>query len=701
MRERRSLSALQILEMAGQAGIILLVIWVGFGWVATIRYQPFYLLFVPVVWLAIRHGLAGATLATFVINAGISFAAWFVHAPSGSLPPLQLAMLALGLTGLWLGAAVSERRRSESALQSETAFLEAQANSTIDGILVVDGRGQRLMHNQRLVELFSIPPEVLADPADSRLLAHVLTLLKEPEPFLARVRHLYNHLSETSRDEIELKDGTILDRYSSPVVDRHAKYYGRIWAFRDITEKKRTESTLQATEERFRQLAENIREVFWMMTPSADEILYVSPAYEDLWGRSRESVYRNPMSWAEPIHPDDRERAHLAFIRQLQGESLESEYRIQTPDGQEKWISDRAFPVRGPDGQLIRVVGIAAEITERKRYQKELIGAREAAEIANQAKSEFLANMSHEIRTPMNGIIGMTDLALDTELSREQRECLNTVKTSAASLLSLINDILDFSRIEAGKLEMENVGFNLRDMLEDTASVLSVRAHQKGLELTCHISPDVPDDLVGDPTRLNQIVINLVGNAVKFTAQGEVVVQVELESKLERRAILHFSVKDTGPGIPADKQRLIFEAFAQSDNSMTRKFGGTGLGLSISTRLVGLMAGQTLGGKPSLARAALSICACPWVANPAAGQAGPVRPGTLRGLSVLIVDDNATNRTDPARDALRLAHENRRSRRRRAGPEADARGTGFGPCLSHGPAGCADAGDGRIRSGSS
>ena len=206
-------------------------------------------------------------------------------------------------------------------------------------------------------------------------------------------------------------------------------------------------------------MAENIREVFWMMTPTADEILYVSPAYEELWGRSCESVYQNPMSWEESIHPDDREQAQLAFARQLQGEPFESEYRIQTPDGQEKWISDRAFPVRDQGGKTIRVVGIAMEITERKRYQEELIGAVEAAEIANQAKSEFLANMSHEIRTPMNGIIGMTELALDTELSHEQREYLNTVKTSAASLLSLVNDILDFSKIEAGKLDIENIDF--------------------------------------------------------------------------------------------------------------------------------------------------------------------------------------------------------------------------------------------------
>jgi len=282
-------------------------------------------------------------------------------------------------------------------------------------------------------------------------------------------------------------------------------------------------------------------------------------------------------------------------------------------------------------------------IRELKETQEELARAKEAAENANRAKSLFLAAMSHDIRTPMNGIIGMTDLCLDTDLSDEQREYLEMVKSSAESLLSLLNDILDFSKIEGGRLDLERIDFNLTHTVEETVKNLAYLAHKKGLDLACRIHGEVPVALVGDPGRLRQVMANLLGNAIKFTESGEVVLEVDLQEEGEEDAVLVFSVADTGVGIPHGQHEKIFEAFSQADESTARRYGGTGLGLSISKTLVGLMGGQiwvdSEPGKGSIFRFTARFGL-----RKSLSAQQKSRPPELKGLRVLVIDDNATYR---------------------------------------------------------
>ncbi len=538
---------------------------------------------------------------------------------------------------------ITERKNAEQALRdSEERFRSTFQNAGI-GMAVVDMQGHCVQCNAALVkmlgydevELSGMPFTEFTHPDDRDL-----------------DWNLYQELLAGKRQRYEIekryrtKDGSVV--WGSLTVslvqgNKGAPEYA-VAMVQNITKRKQAEQALQSSEEKFRQLAENVREVFWMMSPAGDEMLYVSPAYEQVWGMTQDSLYQNPMSWAEAIHPDDMERAHLLSARQRQGEKVESDYRIRTPEGLEKWIRDRAFPIRDQSGQLIRVVGIAEDITERKRAEEAMRKAKEAAEDASRAKSEFLANMSHEIRTPMNGIMGMTQLVLDTELTPEQRDDLNVVQVSAAALLDVINDILDFSKIEAGKLDLERIEFKLKESVGSSIKTLSLRSSQKNLELVSHWDPAVPEVVLGDPGRLRQVLINLMGNAIKFTERGEIVVRVAKLSETPGEIVLHFSVSDTGIGIAPEKLKSVFEPFAQADSSSTRRFGGTGLGLSICTQLVGLMGGR-IWAESELGRGSTFHFTARLGAH-AMPSLEPVRTNTasLRGLPVLVVDEDVSDR---------------------------------------------------------
>lgn len=408
--------------------------------------------------------------------------------------------------------------------------------------------------------------------------------------------------------------------------------------FRDVTEQRQA----QAEHERLATAIEQAAEAV-VMTDLEGRILYVNPAFSRMTGYGRDEVLgQNPRVLKSGKHGPEFYQGLWQSPRA--GSVWHGEIVNRRKDGalyDEEMI---ITPVRDAGGSLTGFIALKQDITARKQAEAQLQKAREAAEAANRAKSEFLANMNHEIRTPMNGVIGMTELALGTDLDAEQRSYLQVVRSSAESLLGILNDILDFSKIEAGKLDLDTADFQLRDTVLDALKVRSLQADQKGIELACDIDPAVPDGLTGDPGRLRQVIVNLVGNAVKFTQHGEVVVRAFEEPGSNHRVKLHFTVTDTGIGIAPKKQAVIFQSFTQANGSTTRKFGGTGLGLAISRHLIEMMGGRLWVESEMGRGSTFHFTAVFGRSQKPEATAPSTSLIRLEGVRVLVIDDNRTNR---------------------------------------------------------
>jgi PAS domain S-box-containing protein len=408
--------------------------------------------------------------------------------------------------------------------------------------------------------------------------------------------------------------------------------------------------TLAASEERFALAVRGTNDGIWDWDIRTNEVFF-SPRWKLMIGYEDHELPNAFSAFETRLHPEDHDRVMQTVNDYLYG-SLDRyavEFRFQHKDGSWRWILARGRALRDPEGKPYRMAGSHTDITEQKLSEEQLRHARLAAEAANRAKSAFLANMSHEIRTPMNGIIGMSELLLNTKLDPKQHEYLLMLKNSAESLLALLNDVLDFSKIEAGKMELDEQDFDLRHTIADTLLALGVRAMQKNLTLTHKVEEDVPVILLGDDGRLRQILINLVGNAIKFTDRGEIIVRVRIESRALEKTTLHFEIHDTGIGISSEVQGRIFDAFTQAESSTNRRYGGTGLGLAICRDLVELMQGriwvESEPGKGSTFHftAVFGEATHDSVERPSAPSTGPLLGLAEKPMKVLVVEDGRVN----------------------------------------------------------
>ena len=551
---------------------------------------------------------------------------------------------------------VIERVRAQEALRASERDYRLLTDNLKDVVFTLSPEGVVTYCSQAIRDLGGYDP---AEIVGQRFDRH-----------LARDEDSVRALAEMQRMFAEGADATLefmyqpRDREPIPVevAARPVVEDGRVVALhgvlRDISQRRRAEEALRQSELRYRRLFECANDAIFIMRNG--RFFDCNQASAAIYGcRCEDLLGTTPGAWSPPQQPDGRDSATAArahMLAALAGENPRFEWLHKRLDGTIFHAEVNLNLLRAGEDKLL--IAIVRDITAWKRAEAELRQAKEAAELSSTAKSEFLANMSHEIRTPLNGIIGMTELALDTTLSPEQREYLTVARSSADSLLAVINDILDFSKIEAGRLDLEQVPFDTRAVCVDVMRMVEPAAARKALNLEYQVAPEVPLRVIGDPFRLRQVLLNLVGNAIKFTSRGEVVVSAEVVERGESELRLAFSVRDTGVGIPRDKQAAIFQAFVQADGSTSRRFGGTGLGLSISTRLAAMMGGTiSVESEPGCGSTFRFTIVCgllageeagsddAWLAAEAAAaeQAAVAAAAPKRALRILSVEDNEVN----------------------------------------------------------
>jgi len=559
-----------------------------------------------------------------------------------------------------IGTDITDRKRAEQAVRESEAVYHALVESLPLCLVRKDRAGQIVFGNRKFCEILGRPLEELLGKTDFDLFSDELArkYVHDDEEVLRSGDVLHGI------EQHQLPDGrwTFMEILKGPVRDPSGDVIGVQVMFWDVTERKHAEEALERERNLLQTLIDHIPDLIFVKDSEGRFVVANSALLGILGATNREDVLGKTdfdflaRELAEKYWADDEQVIRTG--RPL----IEREETTLSPDGNELWLLTTKVPLRDGNGGTNGLVGIARDITNRKRAEEQLRMAKESADAANRAKSDFLANMSHEIRTPMNAIIGMTELLLDTDLSSTQRDYLRMVQESGEALLTLINDILDFSKIEAGRLELDDATFDLRESLGDTMRSLALRAHSKGLELAFRVAVETPNWLRGDVGRLRQIIVNLVGNSIKFTQQGEVVLNVWLEefssdtesaqpieqeissgASVPDAVCLHFSVSDTGIGIPEEKLDVVFQEFEQADASTTRRYGGSGLGLAISSRLVGLMGGR-IWAESQVGQGSTFHFTARFVPSTESRPRKRTQPIVVGGTRALIVDDNATNR---------------------------------------------------------